>query len=1041
MRFLKRFISLFLVAIMLLALFGVPTAFAAGEGNNLPLRDYFPNVNDTDFFSKMPLEMGLQDPFTFFTYNGDTRTLEEMPGTNGKVVTEADWIERRDEIKDLLMYYWYGYKWDTPKEAITSVSISSTGVITMKIDNSKDPVAVANGLGSRTWTGTIGTITMPSDTQIGASPFNKADGIPFVIGASDAQFRARGIATVSIGSTSTYTTLYPYNASNTLLTTQSGSIMTNAWVVSRILDAMEMHPEWGIDAYKGAVNGVSIGGKIAHIESIFDDRVAVDAPCESGGGGLYLDRGLTEGRINYFRGDGVTGPGDAAVAGDVSRVASRQQKMTNAEPSHASTILQSLFVPNMPGASVYTSQYLPFDAHLGIALMAPSKLYNPNRAMLGFTNDSMGAWIGPRQQELNMRAAKEVFDFLGSTNITNRVRNGSHAAQGRDKALIVAALEYLFNPAADKFKVDYISGWNNAPAAATFNTIADSWATPFEVDSSYIPWSNPKAHTLRTESEIIGAGIASTITAHSGAPQVKLTLWAPYPVADASWTPVVREKIWEKTVNTVGGAATFDLSKEDVQVGRYELTTVGGTLQQKSVYFQAIDAATALRSGMTRDNTNYNTMYGFSSKINKSALELYSRTTAAGAEMKLASSYLENAAEGWIYEYGAAHKTAIANGAFIMRKLQMEAMPGYTFDVAFSQATHFLVGSKAPATWGSSPEAQNIGPWTNWPVPGGLGSSNGTGADSGARPAVANRTTNVLTTTAAGAQFSQMNTVEDGDTMTITFATAMNPNDFGIGFDFSDDFSLAWAADNKSVTVTFNNVTKRGGEEYNLYIMRLRDSGNNFITAPIHYSFATLGPETLNVTTTANLVTKGSYFDVAASFENETAGNAAIVTVSYDQSKFRYTGNLGADSTIEQYIEGVTYLGDAAVGAGNVKLTLMIPDYKAKDLINLRFQALEDVNLENADECISVNVKYALKPAVGDKIIMETSGSTSFSTVGEPGDTDGNGTVNLIDLSNVIDLFGVKAGDALWSTAKFYDFNKNKVVDIADIVAVAKLIL
>ena len=65
--------------------------------------------------------------------------------------------------------------------------------------------------------------------------------------------------------------------------------------------------------------------------------------------------------------------------------------------------------------------------------------------------------------------------------------------------------------------------------------------------------------------------------------------------------------------------------------------------------------------------------------VDKSVLELYSKT-AAGVETKLASSYLENAAEGWIYEYGAAHKTAIANGAFIMRRLQMEAMPGYTFE-------------------------------------------------------------------------------------------------------------------------------------------------------------------------------------------------------------------------------------------------------------------------------------------------------------------------------------------------------------------------
>lgn len=837
MRSPRHLLSRLLAAIALSGLIGMPAAFAQGE--NIPLRPYFPNVHDPDFFKKMPLDMGLQDPFTFFTYEGDTRTPAEMPGTKGKVVTERDWIERRKEIKDLLMYYWYGYKWDTPREAITSVGKSDTGVVTMTIDNSKDPVAVANGLGARTWTGTIGTITMPTSAQMKTW---KEGGIPFVIGAGDPQFRERGIATVSIGftSASAYAALYPYNATNTLLTTQGGSVMTSAWIVSRVLDAIEMHPEWGIDAHKGAVNGVSIGGKIAHMQAIWDDRVAVDAPCESGGGGLYLDRGLTEGRINYFRGDGVTGPGDAARAGDVSRVASRQQKMTNAEATHASTAMQALFKPTRPGADVYTSNYLPFDAHLGIALMAPSALYNPNRAMLGFTNDSMGAWIGPRQQELDMRAAKEVFDFLGSTNITNRVRNGSHAAQGRDKALIVAALEYLFAPAAGKFKVDYISGWNTPAAAAVFDTIADSWATPFEVDSSYIRWSNPNAHTLWTESEVIGAGIANTITAHSSAPRVTLTLWAPYPVADASWTPVVRKKIWEKTVGTVGGVARFDLSMGDVQVGRYELTTVGGTRQQKSVYFQAVDAATALRSGLTRDNTNYNTMYGFSSKVNKSVLELYSRTTG-GVETKLASSSLENAAEGWIYEYGAAHKTAIADGAFIMRKLQLEAMRGYTFEVAFSQTPHFLVGTKAPASWGSSAEAQNIGPWPNWPGPGGLGSNNGSADnDSGARPAVPNRTTDVLTPEAAGVQFHHLDTVKDGDTQTITFETAMNPNDFGIGFDFSDDFSLAWGSDNKSVTVTFNHVTKRGGGECNVYIIRLRDGGNNFIAAPIHHSFTVL---------------------------------------------------------------------------------------------------------------------------------------------------------------------------------------------------------
>ena len=42
------------------------------EDDNIPLRSYFPSVHDPDFFTKMPLDMGLQDPFTFFTYSGDT---------------------------------------------------------------------------------------------------------------------------------------------------------------------------------------------------------------------------------------------------------------------------------------------------------------------------------------------------------------------------------------------------------------------------------------------------------------------------------------------------------------------------------------------------------------------------------------------------------------------------------------------------------------------------------------------------------------------------------------------------------------------------------------------------------------------------------------------------------------------------------------------------------------------------------------------------------------------------------------------------------
>jgi hypothetical protein len=197
--------------------------------------------------------------------------------------------------------------------------------------------------------------------------------------------------------------------------------------------------------------------------------------------------------------------------------------------------------------------------------------------------------------------------------------------------------------------------------------------------------------------------------------------------------------------------------------------------------------------------------------------------------------------------------------------------------------------------------------------------------------------------------------------------------------------------------------------------------------------------QSLNVETTANLVKKGDYFDVTASFLKTTTTNAVSFVLNYDKDKFEYAGNLGADSSQDSYIDGVTYLTSDA-GDGNIKLTMMIPDYKAKDLVSLRFRAKENADIQNADNSISATAKYVYKAFTGDKVIRQAFGSTDFTTSGNPGDTDADGNVTLLDLSNVIDLFGVKSGDALWTKAKFFDFNKNKVIDIADIVAVAKKI-
>jgi len=198
-------------------------------------------------------------------------------------------------------------------------------------------------------------------------------------------------------------------------------------------------------------------------------------------------------------------------------------------------------------------------------------------------------------------------------------------------------------------------------------------------------------------------------------------------------------------------------------------------------------------------------------------------------------------------------------------------------------------------------------------------------------------------------------------------------------------------------------------------------------------------PKKLDVSTTSNIIKKGDYFDVKVSFPVMTPTNVVSLTISYDSSKFEYAGNIGADPTHDSYIDGVTYL-TSDVGNGSVKLTMMIPDYNAKDLACLRFRAKEDADLQNAEYTIKATANYVFKTAADTKYEKRVSGSTNLTTVGLPGDTDDDGKITLIDLSNIIDLFGVKAGDELWTVARFYDFNKNNEIDIADIVVIAKQI-
>jgi hypothetical protein len=104
----------------------------------------------------------------------------------------------------------------------------------------------------------------------------------------------------------------------------------------------------------------------------------------------------------------------------------------------------------------------------------------------------------------------------------------------------------------------------------------------------------------------------------------------------------------------------------------------------------------------------------------------------------------------------------------------------------------------------------------------------------------------------------------------------------------------------------------------------------------------------------------------------------------------------------------------------------------------------------DAEASISLLVEYVLRDG-GEKSILTATGSTSAQAKDnatqpwddwKPGTTvQGKEAVDLIDLSNVIDMFGLDANAADWDDlVKFFDFNNDGVIGIYDISYVASQI-
>ena len=176
-----------------------------------------------------------------------------------------------------------------------------------------------------------------------------------------------------------------------------------------------------------------------------------------------------------------------------------------------------------------------------------------------------------------------------------------------------------------------------------------------------------------------------------------------------------------------------------------------------------------------------------------------------------------------------------------------------------------------------------------------------------------------------------------------------------------------------------------------------------------------------------NEVRANDSFRLTPFFERTVNSNAAVLEIEYNSVDIEYTGFIAA--------EGVTVL-NTIFTENSVIMTFMILDYNTRTYGDFLFSVKEPINIIYKESIISVNASIALKDEYSnEKILFETSASGSIIITGAiPAE------ITLLELSSLIDAFGITSGHEDWSKYRIFDINNDGAIDIIDIIYFARLI-
>jgi hypothetical protein len=720
-----------------------------------------------------------------------------------------------------------GDTWNTPAHASLLIVIPAH---TRMVVDVTDPGAA----GSQTATIMLDSFAAPQhgvDTDI-AGPYPAV----LVVGGLSAEqvttLKANGYGYIAMNTgsvysdgannphTGAYNQLYPYQAG--VYEFDSGALMGWAWGISRIVDAIKNDGaganQFNLDWRSTAVTGVSRNGKAAALAAAFDERVAIAAPSDPGGGGLTGFRNRTESEM--FTYNVPTGADQIYSLNELV-----QRAIGNPSESAWFTSKAQAFLPDR-------SDHSPFDLHAVAALVAP-------RPFILWTGEAQQSWLGSPSSVLSMQAGKEAYELLGAGgNIAWVVRDAQHANQDRDLPDLIAIMDRAFGrrKTLTRRHFDSLAGANGAALdgsgaiypEATFASIADMTRNPYDIENHLVRWSRPGKFVLWSDDTFLTAGTPRVLTFHTDAHQVHLTL------PDGSRLMRAAPR----------GVATFRLTAAQAQVGRYVAETKGEGGDHRQIELAGFSLSDALRHGLNLTSGVPDGMaVGFSSPL--------ANWDSAGDPIQLfvdgarltASIFDDGAHQGYIERYGASLKLAGAPAGpwdgtmsfqFGVRNLKLQALPGFTFavDVGLTktQVPNFfgqLVNGFAAAfgerpSWGSqnlqnTPLSGNFhGRWPMFP---------NTAGDTGARPV------STPTSTAFDATITVSDASDTG--LTLRFSEPLNPNEFGVGLNAASSWTAQWAADHTSVRVAFGSpVAAR--DDVSVIVFRAVDAAGNLIGGPVH---------------------------------------------------------------------------------------------------------------------------------------------------------------------------------------------------------------